>query len=310
MYQPRITQSSRGAIQCTIGIMAYNEAANIGRLLDALINQKTRDVRISRIIVVASGCTDATESIVQHFAARDRRILLLTQPRREGKASAVNLFMEYARNAEIIVLASADLLPVPGAIEALVSPFADSSVGMVGGHPVPTNPRDTFMGFGVNLLWDLHHLVSLEYPKMGELIAFRNIFRQIPTDTAVDEASIEPLIIGQGMKLRYAPEAIVYNHGPETVRDFIKQRRRIYAGHLYVKDTLGYRVATMNGFRILRQYFKLLRPDWRYFLWGPLVIALEIFVRLLGAYDYNVRKRNPYVWQMAASTKQDLVEAS
>jgi cellulose synthase/poly-beta-1,6-N-acetylglucosamine synthase-like glycosyltransferase len=141
------------------------------------------------------------------------------------------------------------------------------------------------------------------------LIAFRNIFRQIPTDTAVDEASIEPLIIGQGMKLRYAPDAVVYNHGPETVRDFIKQRRRIYAGHLYVKDTLGYRVATMNGARILRQFFKLLRPDWRYFVWSPFIIALEIFVRMLGAYDYNIRKRNPYVWQMASSTKQDLVEA-
>jgi cellulose synthase/poly-beta-1,6-N-acetylglucosamine synthase-like glycosyltransferase len=293
---------------CTIGIMAYNEAANIGRLLDAIITQETDVVQISQIIVVASGCTDDTEAIVRDKMSQDQRILLLSQAKREGKASAVNLFMEHARDAEIIVLASADLLPVPGAIEALVFPFSDPAVGMVGGHPVPTNPRETFMGFGVNLLWDLHHQVSMLRPKMGELISFRNIFRQIPNDTAVDEASIEPLIIGQGMKLRYAPDAIVYNRGPENVRDFIKQRRRIFAGHLYVKDTLGYQVATMGGWRILRVYLKTMKRDWRYFIWGPMVIALEVYVRFLGTYDYVVRKRKPYVWQMAESTKKDLTQ--
>lgn len=300
----------RSKMACTIGVMAYNEAANIGRLLEALLTQETHQVEIERVIVVASGCTDDTEPIVRRYAGLDSRVLLLHQVRREGKASAVNLFMANARSAEVIVLASADLLPVPGAIEALVSPFADPAIGMVGGHPMPTNPRDTFIGFGINLLWDLHHQVSLQWPKMGELIAFRNIFYQIPGDSAVDEASIEPLIIGQGMKLRYAPDAIVYNHGPESVRDFVKQRRRIFTGHLYVKDMLGYQVATMGTMRILRCYLKTMqRSDWRYYIWGPLIMALEVFVRTLGTYDYVVRKRNPYIWQMAESTKKDLAKA-
>jgi cellulose synthase/poly-beta-1,6-N-acetylglucosamine synthase-like glycosyltransferase len=297
-------------IPCTIGIMAYNEAANIGQLLQALLNQKTQSVEIERIIVVASGCTDDTEAIARHYTTLDARVVLLCQAKREGKASAVNLFMANARNTPIIALASADLLPVDGAIEALISPFADPAVGMVGGHPKPTNPRHTFMGFGINLLWDLHHQVSLLWPKMGELIAFRNIFFQIPGDSAVDEASIEPLIIGQGMKLRYAPEAIVYNHGPENVRDFIKQRRRIFTGHLYVKDMLGYQVATMGAMRILRCYLKAMNyRDWRYYTWGPIIMALEVFVRALGIYDYVVRKRNPYIWQMAETTKKGLAEA-
>ncbi len=293
-------------LHCSIGIMAYNEAANIGRLLDALQRQKTRQVHIDEIIVVASGCTDGTEVIVRQFAAQDRRIRLLTQPAREGKASAVNLYLHHARS-EVIVLQSADTLPLPGSIEALVSPFADPQVGMVGGRPMPTNRRDTFMGFGVHLLWRLHHLVSLERPKMGELIAFRNIFRQIPYDTAVDEASIEPLIIGQGMQLRYAPEAVVLNKGPETVRDFIKQRRRIFAGHLYVRETLGYKVATLNHWRILRLFLRSLEPDWRYLVWAPAIILMELCVRLLGAYDYSVRRRNPFNWAIAESTK-DLPE--
>ncbi len=293
-------------LHCSIGIMAYNEAANIGRLLDALQRQQTHMAHIDEIIVVASGCTDGTEAIVRQFAAQDRRIHLLTQAQREGKASAVNLFLHHTKS-EIIILQSADTLPLPHSIEALITPFINPQTGMVGGHPVPTNERNTFMGFGIHLLWELHHLVSLECPKMGELIAFRNIFRQIPYDTAVDEASIEPLIIGQGMKLRYAPDAIVLNKGPETVRDFIKQRRRIFSGHLYVRETLGYRVATLNHWRILRIFLQNIRLDWRYFAWAPAIIVLEVFVRILGTYDYSVRRRNPFNWSIAESTK-DLPE--
>jgi poly-beta-1,6-N-acetyl-D-glucosamine synthase len=289
-------------VHCCIGIMAYNEEANIGGLLEALLAQETEKVVIDEFIVVASGCTDNTVEIVEEFVQRDPRVRLLTQEKREGKASAVNLFLQQVRS-EVIVLESADTLPVRHAIEALVSPFEDTQVGMAGGRPVPTNSSSNFMGWGIRLLWELHHQVSLRAPKMGELIAFRNIFRQIPFDSAVDEASIEPLIVGQGMRLVYAPEAVVLNRGPENVHDYIKQRRRIFAGHLYVKDTLGYRVATMNGLRIAGLYMQNMKPDWRYYIWGPAIVALEIYVRWLGINDYVLFKRKPYTWAIAESTK-------
>ena len=283
--------------------MAYNEESNIGPLLQALLNQRLRTVSIERIVVVASGCTDRTEEIVAEFCERDNRVKLIRQPRREGKASAINLFLR-RNNYEVIVLHSADTLPTPDTIEHLVRPFADPEVGMTGGRPVPTNDPRHFMGYIVHLLWRLHHRISLHRPKMGELIAFRNIFRQIPYDSAVDEASIEPLIRGQGLKLLYIPEAIVYNKGPETVHDFLKQRRRIFAGHLYVKDTLGYKVSTMSGLRILLLFLQEMRLDWRYFLWGPAAIALEVCARLRGMYDYRIWKRKPFIWSVAETTKE------
>jgi biofilm PGA synthesis N-glycosyltransferase PgaC len=300
-------------IHCCVGITAYNEEANIGRLLAALLAQETSTVSIDEIIVVASGCTDRTEEIVKEFAARDRRILLLSQPEREGKASAVNLLLRNTLS-DVIVLESADTLPLPDTLESLVSSLSDPKIGMVGGRPVPTNSTDHFMGFGVHLLWDLHHQVSMHHPKMGELIAFRNIFHQIPFETAVDEASIEPLIIGQGLRLHYAPRAIVHNKGPENLSDFFKQRRRIFPGHLYVKDTLGYKVSTLNGLRILWLFLQnspaaIKSFGWRYFVWGMAIGLLEMFVRLLATYDYVVWKRKPYAWPVAESTK-DLAEVS
>ncbi len=311
-------------MDCVVAVMAYNEQANIARLLEALLAQRLTTARIAEIVVVASGCTDKTEAIVLGFAQRYPHIRLIRQPRREGKASAINLCKRHTGPWEVIVLHSADVIPAPEAIEKLVAPFEDPGVGMVGARPVPANsPRD-FMGYAAHFLWALHHRVSLHRPKMGEVIAFRNVFRQIPYDSAVDEASIEPLILGQGLQLRYAPEAIVFNRGPRTVHDFIKQRRRIYAGHLYVKDMLGYSVSTMNVVGILVAIFKeffqpssipaqpnaglVHIPRWRHLVWGPLVILLEGCCRLLSKWDYGIWKHKPFVWQVAETTKDPIAD--
>ena len=291
-------------IKCCVATMAYNEEYNIGRMLEATLAQKVEEVEITEIIVVASGCTDRTEDIVNHHADRDARIQLLIQPKRCGKSSAINLLLQNT-TAQVIVLVNADTIPAPEAIERLVIPLHDPEIGMTGGHPVPLNDERTFMGYAAHLLWRLHHRICLHHPKMGEMIAFRNFFHQIPPESAVDEASIEPLIRGQGLRLHYAADAIVYNQGPTTIQDFIRQRRRIFAGHNYVRDTLGYRVATMKGLRIL--WLLLRHPDverdWRYFIWGPAVVMLEVLARLRGALDYRFWRRKHTVWEIAETTK-------
>lgn len=291
-------------LRCCVATMAYNEEANIGQMMEAVLAQRLRRVEIVEIVVVASGCTDRTEKIVRAFAEKEPRIRLLTQPCRRGKSAAVNLLLRQT-SQEIIVFVNADTIPDPDAIEHLVAPFSDPLVGMTGGRPVPANNPRTFMGYVAHLLWALHHQISLRRPKMGELIAFRNFFHQIPHDSAVDEASIEPLIRGQGLQLHYAPDALVYNRGPETVQDFLRQRRRIYAGHVYVHDTLGYGVSTMGSIRIL--WLLLAAPgvkrDWRYFLWGLAAIALEAYARFLGLADYRVWKQKHEVWEMVETTK-------
>jgi glycosyltransferase involved in cell wall biosynthesis len=306
-------------MDCAVAIMAYNEEANIARVLDALIAQDVETVRITSIVVVASGCTDRTEEIVLRYAQRHPFIHLIHQDCREGKAAAINLCKRHLMGYEVIVCHSADVVPSSRAIEYLVRPFEDADLGMTGARPVPTNSPDTFMGYAAHLLWWLHHRLSLHRPKMGEVIAFRNVFRQIPRDSAVDEASIEPLIVGQGLTLQYVPDSVVYNHGPETLQDFIKQRRRIYAGHLYVKDKMGYAVSTMKLARIVPLFVhEVLRPGhgrseaardeskihrWQHLLWGPMVALLEAWCRILGVWDYTIWKQTPFIWPVADTTK-------
>ncbi len=289
-------------INCSLGIMAHNEAANIGRLLARVAASRLERVRVAEIIVVASGCTDDTEAIVREAAAADPRIRLISQPTRQGKASAMNLFLRDAA-CDVLVLSSADLLPSEDAIERLVSPFADPEVGMTACRPEPVNDPATFMGFAAHLLWDLHHRMNLAGFKAGEMIAFRKVFTRIPPHTAVDEASVEPLIRGQGFGVRYVPDAVVYNKGPETVNDFLRQRRRIYAGHLEMQAALGYSVSTMSGGKIAGLLLRNL--DWRprQLWWTARVVALEVYGRYLGRQDYRAR-RSHTVWEIAATTKE------
>lgn len=292
-------------IRCSVGIIAHNDEKNIGSLLQAMLDQHLHEVEISEIIVVASGCTDQTIPIVQQYQERDPRIRLLVQPRREGKTSAINLFLKEAQE-DICVQESADTLPHEDAVEHLVRMFADPTVGMTGAHKLPVDTPDHLAQLFTHLRLRLEHQLCLDIPRLGEMIAYRKVFDHIPPDVAMDEAFVEALVVKRGLQVRYAPDAIVYNTGPTTVRDFIKQRRRNHAGHLYLKHKYGYAVSSIQNPRVVKVALKE--------VWGALrllgvlgVLALlEGWARLLGWYDFAIKKERHMVWDMAYTQKADV----
>lgn len=292
-------------LRCSVGVTAYNEETNIGRLLDALLEQRLHEVSISEIIVVASGCTDNTVPIVESYQTKDPRITLLVQPRREGKTAAINLFLAHARE-DICVLESGDTLPDAVTVENLVRMFADPTVGMTGAHKIPVNTPDHLVGFFTHLRLRLEHQLCLEIPRLGEMIAFRKVFERIPPDVAMDEAFVEALVVKRGLQVRYAPDAIVYNTGPDTVRDFVRQRRRNHAGHLYLKSKYGYAVSSIQNTRVARVALKEIWGAVQ-LLWTLFLLAvLEVWSRFLGWYDFAIKKDRHVVWDMAWSQKADV----
>jgi biofilm PGA synthesis N-glycosyltransferase PgaC len=294
---------------CSVGIMAYNEEANIGEAIGTILGQNVTSGHIAELIVVASGCEDRTAAIVADIAGQDPRVRLIEQPRREGKASAINLFISAARSP-VLVMVSADVLVKEGTIDALLRHFEDPSVGMVGGHPIPVNRETTFLGHAVHLQWRLHDRIARHSPKLGEIVAFRNVVSGIPLDTAVDEISIQALITQLGYKLAYESQAIVYNRGPTTVGDFLRQRRRIYAGHLRVREQQSYSASTMSSSRVLRAIWgtgSFATP--RGMVWTIGTAGLEITARGLGHYDV-VRGRQQHVWDVSATTKRHIAEGA
>jgi cellulose synthase/poly-beta-1,6-N-acetylglucosamine synthase-like glycosyltransferase len=286
-------------------VTAYNEEANIGPLLEALLAQHLHSVTISEIIVVASGCTDQTVPIVQSYVERDPRIKLLVQPTRQGKTAAINAFLAEAHEG-VCVLESGDTLPGEHAVEGLVRMFADPTVGMTGAHKIPVNTPDHLVGLFTHLRLRLEHQLCLEIPRLGEMIAFRKVFDCLPADVAMDEAFVEAFVIQRGMQVRYAPDAIVYNTGPETLSDFVQQRRRNHAGHLYLKSKYGYAVSSIQNTRVAKVALKEIWGAIRLVAVLILLAVLETWSRVLGWYDFAIKRDRHVVWDMAWTQKADV----
>jgi poly-beta-1,6-N-acetyl-D-glucosamine synthase len=298
-------ETRSAAIDYSVGVMAYNEEATIADTIRSVLDQDTARCRLSEVVVVASGCSDRTVEIVDEIAAHDSRVRLLVQEQREGKASAINLFIASARSP-VLLMVSGDVVLKEGALDALIGHFEDPDVGMVGGHPIPVNDEGSFLGHAVHLQWRLHDRIARSSPKLGEIVAFRNAVPSIPLDTAVDEISIQALITELGFSLVYEPDAVVYNRGPTSVGDFLRQRRRIYAGHIQIRRQQEYSASTMGSLRILRALRgsgSFTTP--RACAWSVGTIGLEGVARILGRWD-ALRKRPLHVWEISTTTKREV----
>ncbi|MEA2843818.1 MAG: poly-beta,6-N-acetyl-D-glucosamine synthase [Actinomycetota bacterium] len=283
-------------------IPTHNDGANIATLLERLLEEPG----VGEVVVVASGCDDDTVPIISEVAAGDPRVQLYVEPERSGKASAVN-FGIACMSLPFIVVVSGDVLPEPGAIGLVVEALGRPGVGLAGGRPMPVNPEETAVGYACHLLWRLHHRLALHQPKLGEMIALRAEAVVSLPRTSVDEACFQALLESQGWTAVYVPEAIVANRGPGTVADFVKQRRQIHTGHLWLRRGQHYSVPSLHlGLLVTELWRDLvaerhrLRPRPLAFTAGA--VALEAGARLLARFDY-LRGRENVVWAMVTSTK-------
>jgi cellulose synthase/poly-beta-1,6-N-acetylglucosamine synthase-like glycosyltransferase len=294
-------------MKVSIAVPAYNEDRNIGLLIDSLRAQRTRRAEIVEIVVIASGCTDRTADVVrERMQRRGVRVRLIQESERHGKVTAINTYLRHGDpHVEAICLCSADLLVAPDAIERLVQCLLlNKDVGMCGARPMPTNGHGTFLGEAAHFLWHMHHRVALEAPKLGEMIMLRSgIVDALPIESAVDEATLEQRVCQAGFRLAYVPEAVVHNHAPRTIREFVRQRRRIAAGHYWLRAVSGYAVSTMNWKRSARLTLSELSgssPQRTLYALGT--IGVEVASRALGWYDF-INNKTHAVWKVSESTK-------
>ncbi len=287
------------ALKTAIGVCAFNEEHNIRRLLESLSAERLP--ADCRILVVCSGCTDGTVDVLREFQACDKKVQPIVEESRSGKANALNkIFTEVKKSEDILVLVNADASPEPGSISKLISSLESGDAGVVFARPVPFEGSGLSYGI-VKVIWRLHHLISLKSsPKLsGELCAIRTVCLQpIPDEIATDEPYIEHTIRQQGYRIGYNPEAVVRIRCPTNLSDLLKQRKRIWIGHMQLKQATGFDVSTSSFKNILYSL-----PD---------LSASEVFFAFLGglvevvAYSQARLAKNkkvPYMWEPIKSTK-------
>lgn len=295
-------------MKISVVVPAHNEAGNIRHCLESILTQKLTVGRLSEVVVVASGCTDDTAEVARHVGAGRLGVHVVVQERREGKVAAINEYLKMRDpRVDAVVMCSADLILEPDVLERIALAFRDHpEVGMVGARPVPDNDPSTFLGKMVCLLWEMHHKVALNVPKMGELVAFRaSLVDRVSELSVVDEASVEDIVRTKGYELAYVPEAVVTNHGPETLGEYFEQRRRIARGHYWLEFAFGYQVATLDRGLVARTTFETFREQPAFGKLALLAsVATEAAARAVGFWDARVVGGKHRIWKQLESTKR------
>jgi biofilm PGA synthesis N-glycosyltransferase PgaC len=296
----------------TIAICAHNEEWNIGELLSNILDvqQIPQD---AEVIAVCSGCTDKTPEVVRDFARKDPRVKLIEEPRRLGKATAVNRVLSEAKG-ENIVLISADVIPRPGCMKGLIEAMVDERVGITCGKPEPVQRGRKLIRELVGTLWGFHNwqLEKLNHAGMlmhaSEVFCIRKgIVKSIPKDMVNDDAFLAVAAKKAGYLIKYVPESEVRIFGPQTIPDYVRQRRRIIAGHYQVRLATGQfsqyllyslLVRPTLTLRTLVQYVAAKRE-----ITGLVVTQfVELTSNLLALFD-SFRGKSHTIWSISSTTK-------
>ena len=132
----------------TITVPCYNEERSIRDTLEALL-ALDYPAEKRQILVISDASTDRTDDIVREFASRGVELARLAE--RRGKSAAENAAGPLARG-EIVVNIDATIRVAPHALRALVSAFADQTVGVASGRdvsvPSVTEPPAAARGTG------------------------------------------------------------------------------------------------------------------------------------------------------------------
>jgi len=201
-------------MKVSIVIRCYNEEEHIGRLLSGIAQQEHVD---REIIVVDSGSTDATLSIVSAFPAS---IVHIT-PDRFSFGRSLNMGCA-ASTGEVIVLASAHVYPLyRDWLTQLLAPFADDRVACIYGRQCG-DERTRYSEHQVFARWFPEHSDPDQqhtFCNNANAAIRRAVWESTPYDetlTGLEDIDWVRRVMKKGWKLTYCAGAIVAHIHDET----------------------------------------------------------------------------------------------
>jgi len=227
-------------------------------------------------------------------------ISLVLEPRRLGKAHSVASAILHAQ-APVVLLVGGDGVPCLDAPAVALDALSDPGVGGIGGRNVPVNADESMVARAMALLWELHDRVNMLKPKLGgDMVAVRVAPVAGRPLLSVDDASLEALLVKQGLRIVYRPDFFVQMRVPTTLRDAVLQRRRLAAQYRQLEQAQQYQVSTRQWSKVVKAL--LARPLPRHAPYLPLLLLIEGIARLLASFDV-LRGKDYLHWEPARTTK-------
>lgn len=215
----RDTVRVEGGGRPTVSVLltVHNEQHNIVGRLDDLLAQDYPSGAVE-IVVASDASDDDTERLTMSYAADhpERAIRLIACPLRGGKSAAQNQALPKL-SGEVVVLTDAATRFASDFLSRVVEPFADPTVGCVGGQVVfaeaagaVSRGQQRYWRFEMVLRARESHLGILAVAS-GQAMAFRRVlFRPLPLHIG-DDCIIPLDIAAAGARVVHQPTAIAHD---------------------------------------------------------------------------------------------------
>lgn len=229
-------------------VPCYNEAKNIGKTLNSLLNLDYPKEKLE-IIVVDDGSDDKTFEKVKAFQKRDKRIKVFRKEN-GGKYTALNLGLSKT-NAEFIGSVDGDSYLDAQALKKVMKFFEDLEVKAVISTIKIRQVTNIIEGIQY-----VEYLLAAFWRKVfsfldglfvtpGAFSVYRKeVFEvlghyQDPYKCRIEDMEIALRMQRKNLKIKHAIDAFVYTRSPSSFKSLFKQRTRWYRGFLLtIKDYL------------------------------------------------------------------------
>jgi len=282
-------------------VPAYNEERVISERIRNLFELDYPKDKYE-IIVVESGSQDNTRQVVEDIIERNvdlkPSLRLAREPKRAGKASAINLGKRIA-SGNIVLVTDANSIFDKNVLKEIMPNFADSRVGAVGGRDVDPNP-DTALAAAESFYLDLEYIIRRGESALdsaclfpGELNAWRKDIVEADTKNLTEDLDMAIQIRRAGYKIEYEPKAVVYEPMPTTAREQVIQRKRTSIGtmqcifkhldyFLLPRDLYSLLIFPSHKILAVLSPLLLLAILILYFIaWNGTLVAIHFFLTLL-----------------------------
>ncbi|MBR2292477.1 MAG: glycosyltransferase family 2 protein [Prevotella sp.] len=218
----------------TLMICAYNEQDIVAEKM-----QNTRALDYPkdkfRVMWVTDGSTDQTNELLKAYPEVD----VVFSPERRGKTAALKHGLREVKT-DYVAFTDANTMINREALREIVRRFEDKTIGCVSGEKRVAARNGEMAAEGEGLYWRYESTLkkwdSELYSTMGaagELYAIRpELCREVPDNALLDDFMMSMLIVDEGHRIAYTPEAYALEYGSANIFEESKRKRRIAAGGL------------------------------------------------------------------------------
>lgn len=261
---PRPSKRAQIFPSVSIIMAVHNGAAQLRDKIDHLLTLNYPS-ELVEIIVISDGSSDGTGEILSEITHSRLRAVICEE--RRGKAAAVN---EGIRRATGEILVFVDIRPrlEGGALEQLVSNFADPTVGCVAGELcLSTSKHDAGTKAVSSLYWRYEQWIrrceaSVDSPNgvYGGFYALRRELAAIMPQGLILDDMYEPMcVVRQGFRAVLDEQARVWDVWPKTAAGEFHRKVRTLAGNYQLLQLAPWLLGRGNRLRGQLISHKLLR---------------------------------------------------